>query len=67
MFGCADPELPDFATYKRSDDVATIGCTGDGGETWQLKCKGTQWIGTMGTCADGKHLLPTEKIGNYLL
>ena len=47
--GCADLATPDHAWDKRTGDMITIGCT-HYNKTWQLKCEGSAWVGSVGSC-----------------
>ena len=47
--GCADLATPDHAWDRRVGNTVTIGCT-HYNKTWQLKCEGSEWIGSVGTC-----------------
>ena len=47
--GCADLTTPDHAWDKRTGDMITIGCT-HYNKTWQLKCEGSEWVGSVGSC-----------------
>ena len=47
--GCTNIVPPDNAWLKRSNNDIIIGCYSSQ-QTWQLKCDGRDWIGTVGTC-----------------
>ena len=52
-FGCADPLPPDNGFVERRDDLATIGCLGSDGVTWEITCRNGEWVGDFGDCTTG--------------
>jgi len=49
--GCTNIVPPDNAWLKRSNNDIIIGCFSSQ-QTWQLKCDGRDWKGTVGTCPE---------------
>ena len=48
--GCANVLPPEDAYLKRVDDhSAVVGCY-ETRQTWQLRCRGNRWTGTVGVC-----------------
>ena len=58
VLGCADLAVPEHAWHKRSGDVTTIGCKYQD-KSWQLKCVGSKWNGTLGRCNESGKLHDT--------
>lgn len=41
---------------ERKEDSTTVGCI-HSKKIWNLKCVGTEWLGVIGNCTDGKSKL----------
>ena len=50
VFGCADPLPPENGFVERTDGLATIGCLGLDGVTWEIVCRNGEWSGDIGSC-----------------
>jgi len=55
--GCPNIAPPENGWLRRGDDWMVVGCYNTR-ETWNLTCRGNQWIGTIGNCSDGNDFLP---------
>lgn len=51
--GCADPNVPKGASYKRDKDKVSVHCN-QSAETWFLYCSGNDWIGPWRNCTQSK-------------
>ena len=62
MEGCADKELSSLGLYSRRDgDRLLVHCNRTD-DTWNLVCKDTKWIGSVGDCSPvtGRKILVTR-------
>ena len=50
VYGCSDVDVPEGAWYTRDGESAIIGCEKED-LVWTLHCEGTEWKGTVGSCA----------------
>ena len=52
--GCGHPPRVRDATmtFSQSNSVVAVSCNRSG-ETWYLSCRGTEWVGKLGTCSSG--------------
>lgn len=52
VIGCPDLEAPSGGWVKNNEEIAVFGCSA-GPETWQMVCRGTEWIGERANCSIG--------------
>ncbi len=48
--GCPDPKLASSFAVERKDNTARVSCK-TSGESWTLRCDGTNWVGSVGNCS----------------
>ncbi|ELT90696.1 hypothetical protein CAPTEDRAFT_211534 [Capitella teleta] len=63
--GCLDIQIPSDAIAEKEGDRLSVRCQYTS-QSWNLKCIGTRWIGTIGTCAPTTVLPPLIEVPDYV-